>query len=101
MLTKVTDGCFRVGLPLHHISISKVLSICRFLLVTSPNYHNYVSSWISKNSRLLKMEDVTSRYACLGIFGPTGIELLQKLTLTPLNDFSAHQHEARMNRPYA
>ena len=94
---KAHGSYYSVVLQLPRISISQFLSIVRFLLVTSPTYHNHVLTWISKNSRLLKMEDVTSRYACLGIFGPAGMDLLQKLTLTPLNDFSAHGHEARKN----
>ena len=71
----------------------KFLLIRRFLLVTPPDYHNHVLSWISKNSRFLRMEDITSKYACLGTFGPEGIGLLQSLTLTSLDSFSVGENK--------
>ena len=70
-----------------------VLLIRRFLLVTPPDYHNHVLSWISKNSKFLRIEDITPKYACIGIFGPEGIGLLQNLTLTPLDGFSIGENK--------
>jgi len=79
----------------HYVAVVDIhrLSDSRFLLVTPPDYHNHVLSWISKNSSFLRIEDITSKYACLGIFGPEGIGLLQSLTLTSLDSFSVGENK--------
>jgi glycine cleavage system T protein len=59
----------------------------RFRLVTGSAFGRHDLSWLRANAPRegrLQLDDVTSRYACLGLFGPRAREVLQPLTETAL-----------------
>jgi glycine cleavage system aminomethyltransferase T/glycine/D-amino acid oxidase-like deaminating enzyme len=60
----------------------------RFRIVTGTAFGRHDLAWISAHAPedgTVSVEDVTSRYACLGIWGPRARELLQPLTPEPLD----------------
>ncbi|XP_065064765.1 pyruvate dehydrogenase phosphatase regulatory subunit, mitochondrial-like isoform X1 [Rhopilema esculentum] len=68
----------------------------RYFCVTSPIQQNTLLWWIRKNCKsadAIKIDDVSSKYACLGLFGPKSDELIKQLTLTPLDDFAKGEHQ--------
>jgi glycine cleavage system aminomethyltransferase T/glycine/D-amino acid oxidase-like deaminating enzyme len=62
----------------------------RFRIVTGTAFGQHDTAWIrsqAPDDGSVAVEDVTSKYACLGLWGPHAREILQPLTTTPL-DFS-------------
>jgi len=58
----------------------------RFLIVTGTAFGRHDLAWIREHaSGGVMVEDVTSAYACLGLWGPRAREILQPLTTTPLD----------------
>ena len=60
----------------------------RFRIVTGTAFGRHDLAWISSHAPedgSVSVEDVTSRYACLGLWGPSARELLQPLTPEPLD----------------
>jgi glycine cleavage system aminomethyltransferase T/glycine/D-amino acid oxidase-like deaminating enzyme len=62
----------------------------RFRIVTGTAFGQHDLAWIRSHAPddgSVSVEDVTSKYACLGLWGPLAREILQPLTTAPL-DFS-------------
>jgi len=58
----------------------------RFRIVTGTAFGQHDLAWIREHApRGVMVDDVTSAYACLGLFGPRSREILQPLTATPLD----------------
>jgi 4-methylaminobutanoate oxidase (formaldehyde-forming) len=60
----------------------------RFRLVTGTAFGRHDLAWIRSRAPedgSVAVEDVTSRFACLGLWGPAAREILQPLTTTPLD----------------
>ena len=61
----------------------------RFRIVTGTAFGNHDAAWIRSHlpdDGSVQLEDVTSRYACFGLWGPAARELLQPLTTTDLSN---------------
>jgi glycine cleavage system aminomethyltransferase T len=61
----------------------------RFRIVTGTAFGRHDLAWIVANAPrdgTVTVEDVTSRYACLGIWGPQAREILQPLTTADLSN---------------
>jgi glycine cleavage system T protein len=57
----------------------------RFRIVTGTAFGRHDLAWIASHApHDVSVEDVTSRFACLGIWGPNAREILQPLTATAL-----------------
>jgi 4-methylaminobutanoate oxidase (formaldehyde-forming) len=71
----------------------------RFRIVTGTAFGRHDLAWIRAHAPgdgSVTVEDVTSRYACLGIWGPAAREILQPLTLADLSNEAfpyMHAHE--------
>jgi len=62
----------------------------RFWIVTGTAFGRHDLAWIRQHAPddgSVAVDDVTSKYACLGLWGPSAREILAPLTTTPL-DFS-------------
>src|SRR5436305_868194 len=60
----------------------------RFRIVTGTAFRQHDGAWIRAHAPLdgtVSVEDVTSKYACLGLWGPRARDILQPLTTTPLD----------------
>jgi len=60
----------------------------RFMLVTGTAFGNHDRAWIEKHAPRdgsVYVDDVTSAYACLCLWGPRARDVLQPLTKTPLD----------------
>src|SRR5947208_7338674 len=60
----------------------------RFRIVTGTAFGQHDRAWIASQAPAdgsVLVEDVTSRYACLGLWGPAARELLQPLVVEPLD----------------
>jgi 4-methylaminobutanoate oxidase (formaldehyde-forming) len=60
----------------------------RFRIVTGTAFGRHDLAWIRQHmpgNGSVSVEDVTSRYACLGLWGPAAREILQPLTATDLS----------------
>jgi glycine cleavage system T protein len=58
----------------------------RFLIVTGTAFGRHDLAWIRQHADGgVAVDDVTSAYACLGLWGPKAREILQPLTETPLS----------------
>ncbi len=58
----------------------------RFRIVTGTAFGQHDLAWIRQHAPgHITVEDVTSAYACLGLWGPKAREILQPLTTTPLD----------------
>jgi 4-methylaminobutanoate oxidase (formaldehyde-forming) len=58
----------------------------RFRVVTGTAFGQHDLAWIRQHATGdVAVEDVTSAYACLGLWGPKAREILQPLTTTPLD----------------
>jgi len=58
----------------------------RFRIVTGTAFGQHDLAWIRTNvPDDVRVEDVTSRYACLGLWGPAAREILQPLVVEPLD----------------
>ena len=60
----------------------------RFRIVTGTAFGRHDLAWIRQHmpgDGSVSVEDVTSRYACLGLWGPAAREILQPLTATDLS----------------
>jgi 4-methylaminobutanoate oxidase (formaldehyde-forming) len=58
----------------------------RFLIVTGTAFGRHDLAWIRQHATAgVAVDDVTSAYACLGLWGPRAREILQPLTTTPLD----------------
>ncbi len=58
----------------------------RFRVVTGTAFGQHDLAWIREHAPPgVSVEDVTSAYACLGLWGPQAREILQPLTATPLD----------------
>jgi 4-methylaminobutanoate oxidase (formaldehyde-forming) len=58
----------------------------RFRIVTGTAFGQHDLAWIREHAPDgVAVEDVTSAYACLGLWGPKAREILQPLTTTPLD----------------
>jgi 4-methylaminobutanoate oxidase (formaldehyde-forming) len=60
----------------------------RFRIVTGTAFGQHDAAWIRSHAPddgSVSVEDVTSKYACLGLWGPRAREILQPLTTTPLD----------------
>jgi glycine cleavage system aminomethyltransferase T/glycine/D-amino acid oxidase-like deaminating enzyme len=60
----------------------------RFRIVTGTAFGQHDAAWIRSHAPEdggVAVEDVTSKYACLGLWGPRAREILQPLTTTPLD----------------
>jgi glycine cleavage system aminomethyltransferase T/glycine/D-amino acid oxidase-like deaminating enzyme len=60
----------------------------RFRIVTGTAFGQHDAAWIRSHAPddgSVSVEDVTSKYACLGLWGPHAREILQPLTTTPLD----------------
>jgi 4-methylaminobutanoate oxidase (formaldehyde-forming) len=61
----------------------------RFRIVTGTAFGRHDLAWIASHAPedgSVTVEDVTSRFACLGIWGPNAREILQPLTTTDLSN---------------
>jgi 4-methylaminobutanoate oxidase (formaldehyde-forming) len=61
----------------------------RFRIVTGTAFGRHDLAWIRQHAPedgSVSVEDVTSRYACLGLWGPAAREILQPLTLADLSN---------------
>ncbi len=59
----------------------------RFRIVTGTAFGRHDAAWIAQHAPdggAVRVTDVTSTYACLGLWGPASRELLQPLTVTSL-----------------
>ena len=59
-----------------------------FRIVTGTAFGNHDLAWIRRHAPddgSVRIEDVTSRFACLGLWGPRARDILQPLTTTPLD----------------
>jgi 4-methylaminobutanoate oxidase (formaldehyde-forming) len=62
------------------------LTETRFRIVTGTAFGQHDLAWIRQHAGDgVTVEDVTSAYACLGLWGPKAREILQPLTTTPLD----------------
>jgi len=55
----------------------------RFLIITGTAFGGHDSSWLRLNmpdDDLVTLEDVTSKYACIGLWGPKSRDILRKVT---------------------
>ncbi|MGZ8783380.1 MAG: GcvT family protein, partial [Gaiellaceae bacterium] len=60
----------------------------RFRIVTGTAFGRHDLSWIREHAPddgIVSVDDVTSKYACLGIWGPASREILAPLTTDPLD----------------
>src|SRR5436190_7437046 len=60
----------------------------RFRIVTGTAFGQHDRAWVSSHAPddgSVLVEDVTSKYACLGLWGPAAREILQPLVLEPLD----------------
>jgi glycine cleavage system aminomethyltransferase T/glycine/D-amino acid oxidase-like deaminating enzyme len=60
----------------------------RFRIVTGTAFGQHDAAWIRSHAPSdgsVSVEDVTSKYGCLGLWGPRAREILQPLTTTPLD----------------
>jgi 4-methylaminobutanoate oxidase (formaldehyde-forming) len=58
----------------------------RFRIVTGTAFGQHDLAWVRQHATDdVAVEDVTSAYACLGLWGPRAREILQPLTTTPLD----------------
>src|SRR5437764_25078 len=60
----------------------------RFRIVTGTAFGQHDGAWIRSHAPddgTVSVEDVTSKYACLGLWGPRARDILQPLTTTPLD----------------
>jgi 4-methylaminobutanoate oxidase (formaldehyde-forming) len=58
----------------------------RFRIVTGTAFGRHDLAWIRMHAPdTVQVEDVTSKYACLGLWGPAAREILQPLTTEPLS----------------
>jgi 4-methylaminobutanoate oxidase (formaldehyde-forming) len=58
----------------------------RFRIVTGTAFGRHDLAWIRMHAPdAVQVEDVTSKYACLGLWGPAAREILQPLTAEPLS----------------
>ena len=60
----------------------------RFRIVTGTAFGQHDLAWIRSHApddESVRVEDVTSRYACLGLWGPRAREILQPLVVEPLD----------------
>jgi len=60
----------------------------RFRIVTGTAFGQHDAAWIRSHAPddgSVSVEDVTSKYACLGLWGPRARAILQPLTATPLD----------------
>jgi 4-methylaminobutanoate oxidase (formaldehyde-forming) len=58
----------------------------RFRIVTGTAFGRHDLAWIRMHAPdAVQVEDVTSKYACLGLWGPAAREILQPLTTEPLS----------------
>jgi 4-methylaminobutanoate oxidase (formaldehyde-forming) len=58
----------------------------RFRIVTGTAFGRHDLAWIRMHAPdAVQVEDVTSKYACLGLWGPVAREVLQPLTTEPLS----------------
>ncbi len=67
----------------------------RFRIVTGTAFGQHDSAWIRSHAPedgSVAVEDVTSRFACLGLWGPAARELLQPLTETDLGNDALPVH---------
>jgi glycine cleavage system T protein len=63
----------------------------RFMIVTGTAFGNHDLAWMRRHQPLdgsVSLEDVTSAYACLGIWGPRARDILQPLTEADLSNQS-------------
>ncbi|MGH3102785.1 MAG: glycine cleavage T C-terminal barrel domain-containing protein, partial [Gaiellaceae bacterium] len=70
----------------------------RFRIVTGTAFGQHDLSWIRQHAPedgSIVVEDVTSRYACLGIWGPKARELLQPLSIADLSNDAFRYMRAR------
>jgi glycine cleavage system T protein len=70
----------------------------RFRIVTGTAFGQHDLSWIRQHAPedgSVVVEDVTSRYACLGIWGPKAREILQPLSTTDLSNEAFRYMRAR------
>jgi 4-methylaminobutanoate oxidase (formaldehyde-forming) len=68
----------------------------RFRIVTGTAFGQHDLAWIRSHVPAdgnVQVEDVTSKYACLGLWGPRAREILQPLTTTPLDFPYMRAHE--------
>ena len=68
----------------------------RFMLVTGSAFGLHDLSWIRSHAaddRAVAVEDVTARYACLGLFGPRAREILSRVTREDVSDRRVPLHE--------
>jgi 4-methylaminobutanoate oxidase (formaldehyde-forming) len=62
------------------------LAETRFRIVTGTAFGQHDLAWIRQHAdEHVAVEDVTSAYACFGLWGPKAREILQPLTATPLD----------------
>jgi 4-methylaminobutanoate oxidase (formaldehyde-forming) len=62
-----------------------------FFIVTGTAFGNHDAAWIRRHMRdvpEVELEDVTSQFACLGLWGPRARDLVQPLTDTDLGNAS-------------
>jgi glycine cleavage system aminomethyltransferase T/glycine/D-amino acid oxidase-like deaminating enzyme len=58
----------------------------RFRIVTGTAFGQHDLAWIRQHAPGdVSVDDVTSQYACFGLWGPQAREILQPLTITPLD----------------
>jgi glycine cleavage system aminomethyltransferase T/glycine/D-amino acid oxidase-like deaminating enzyme len=58
----------------------------RFRIVTGTAFGQHDLAWIRQHAPDgVRVDDVTSQYACLGLWGPRARDILQPLTATPLD----------------
>jgi 4-methylaminobutanoate oxidase (formaldehyde-forming) len=58
----------------------------RFRIVTGTAFGQHDLAWIRQHAPAgVRVDDVTSQYACLGLWGPRARDILQPLTTTPLD----------------
>jgi glycine cleavage system T protein len=70
----------------------------RFRIVTGTAFGRHDLAWIASNALAdgtVTIEDVTSRYACLGLWGPRAREILQPLTTVDLSNDAFRYMRAR------
>lgn len=66
----------------------------RFRIVTGTAFGRHDLAWIRMHApESVQVEDVTSKYACLGLWGPAAREILQPLTTTELSFPYMRAHE--------
>jgi 4-methylaminobutanoate oxidase (formaldehyde-forming) len=66
----------------------------RFRIVTGTAFGQHDLAWVREHAPdSVAVEDVTSSYACLGLWGPRARDILQPLTSTPLDFPYMHARE--------